>query len=284
MALQTRRLTNTFGVEITGLDLSKPIDDATIAEIWKVWNEQGLVLMRGQQITPEQHIEFSRRFGPLDKHEALEPFRHPQHDEIFMVSTIPVNGKPSVSENVGKHWHSDLSYTLHPAMGSLFHCQVVPEVGGDTLFASTTAAYESLSDKMKEVIDPLWAVHDYLSIPTQRLKPPEILARLRELNPPVAQPLVLTHPVTGRKALYIAESLISHFVGMTAEESQPLVRFLFNHTIDPLYTYRHKWTKGDFIMWDNRSLIHIALGDFAKGAHRLFFRTTILGEQRGYLV
>ena len=82
----------------------------------------------------------------------------------------------------------------------------------------------------------------------------------------------------------IAETLITHFVGMTPEESQPLVRFLFNHTVDPLYTYRHKWTKGDFIMWDNRSLIHIALSDFEKGAHRLFFRTTVLGEQRGYHV
>ena len=284
MALKTKRLTNSFGVEIEGLDLSKPVDDAAIAEIWKVWNEQGLVLMRGQSMTPEQHIAFSRRFGALDKHEALEPFRHPQHDEIFMVSTIPVNGKPSASENVGRHWHSDLSYTLHPAMGSLFHCQIVPEVGGDTLFASTTAAYESLSDKMKEMIDGLWGVHDYLATPTQKLKSPEVLARLRELHHPVAQPLVLTHPVTSRKALYIAETLITHFVGMTPEESQPLVRFLFNHTIDPLYTYRHKWTKGDFIMWDNRSLIHIALSDFEKGAHRLFFRTTVLGEQRGYHV
>ena len=284
MDLQTKRLTNKFGVEITGLDLSAPLEDATIAEIWKVWNEQGLVLMRGQQMTPDQHIEFSRRFGELDKHEALEPFRHPQYDEIFMVSTIPVNGKPSASENVGRHWHSDLSYTLHPAMGSLFHCQVVPDVGGDTLFANTVAAYVSLSDKMKEVIDPLWAVHDYLATPTQKLKSPEVLQRLRELHHPVAQPLVLTHPVTGKKALYIAETLITHFVGMTAEESQPLVRYLFNHTIDPLYTYRHKWTKGDFIMWDNRSLIHIALSDFEKGAHRLFYRTTILGEQRGYRV
>ncbi len=157
-------------------------------------------------------------------------------------------------------------------------------MGGDTLFANTVAAYEALSDKMKEVIDDLWAVHDYIALPTQRLKRPEIRERLRELNPPVAQPLVLKHPVTGKKALYIAESLIPHFVGMTPEESQPLVKFLFNHTIDPLYTYRHKWTKGDFIMWDNRSLIHIALSDFDKGAHRLFYRTTILGEQRGYLV
>jgi taurine dioxygenase len=284
MALQTRRLTNKFGVEITGLDLSKPMDDATVAEVWKVWNEQGLVLMRGQSITPDQHIAFSRRFGELDRHEALEPFRHPQYDEIFMVSTIPVNGKPSASENVGRHWHSDLSYTSHPAMGSLFHCQQVPEVGGDTLFANTVAAYDALSDKMKEVIDDLWGVHDYLATPTQKLKSPEVLARLRELHRPIAQPLVLTHPVTGRKALYIAETLITHFVGMTPEESQPLIRFLFNHTIDPLYTYRHKWTKGDFIMWDNRSLIHIALSDFEKGAHRLFFRTTILGEQRGKYV
>ena len=283
VTLQTRRLTHKFGAEILGLDLSRPQDDATIAAIWKLWNEQGLVLIRNQHITPEQLIAFSAGFGALDRHPNLAPFRHPQYDEIYMVSTIPSGGKPSPSEKLGRHWHSDLSYTLYPAMGSLFHCQVCPEVGGDTIFASITAAYDDLSDAMKEMIDPLWCEHDYMAISGGRHLSPEVAAQMKKLNPPVAQPLVRTHPVTGRKALYIASRVITHIIGMTPEESRPLIDYLVRHTIDPLYTYRHKWSKHELVMWDNRSLVHSALADFDAGTPRKFFRTTVLGEQSGHL-
>lgn len=284
MTLQTRRLTHKFGAEILGLDLSRPQDDATIAAIWKLWNEQGLVLIRDQAITPEQLIAFSGRFGALDRHPNLAPFRHPEYDEIYMVSTIPSGGKPSPSEKLGRHWHSDLSYTLHPAMGSLFHCQVCPEVGGDTIFASITSAYEDLSDAMKAMIDPLWCEHDYMAISGGRHLSPEVAVQMKKLNPPVAQPLVRTHPVTGRKALYIASRVITHIIGMTPEESRPMIDYLVQHTIDPLYTYRHKWSRHELVMWDNRSLVHSALADFDAGTPRKFHRTTVLGEQSGYLV
>ena len=112
--LKTRRLSNAFGVEIQGLDLRERLDDATIASIRALWNEYGIVLLRGQDISPPQLIEYSRRFGELDLHEAIKPLRHPEFPELFVLSTIPVNGKPSVTENVGRHWHSDLSYTTRP--------------------------------------------------------------------------------------------------------------------------------------------------------------------------
>ena len=284
MALQTKRLTHKFGAEILGLDLTKPQDDATIAAIWKLWNEQGLVLIRDQAISPEQLISFSARFGELDKHPNLAPFRHPQYDEIYMVSTIPSNGKPSPSEKLGRHWHSDLSYTLYPAMGSLFHCQVCPEVGGDTIFASITSAYDDLSEGMKKMLEPLWCEHDYMAISGGRHLSPEVAAQMKKLNPPVAQPLVRTHPVTGRKALYIASRVITHIIGMTPEESRPLIDYLMEHTMDPLYTYRHKWSKNELVMWDNRSLVHSALADFDAGTPRKFHRTTVLGQQSGHLV
>lgn len=284
MSLQTKRLTHRFGAEILDFDIGKPQDDATIAAIWKLWNEQGLILIRDQDVTPEQLIAFSARFGDLDRHPNLAPFRHPQYDEIYMVSTIPSNGKPSPSEKLGRHWHSDLSYTLNPAMGSLFHCQTCPEVGGDTIFASITSAYDTLSDKMKEMIDGLWCEHDYMAISGGRHLAPEVAAQMKKLNPPVAQPLVRTHPVTGRKALYIANRVITRIIGMTAEESRPLLDFLFQHTTDPLYTYRHKWSPKELVMWDNRSLVHSALADFDAGTPRKFHRTTVLGEPSGYLV
>src|SRR5258707_1341606 len=118
--LQTRRLSHAFGVEIAGVDLRETLPDETIAGIRRLWNEHGIVLLRGQKATPRELIAYSRRFGALDLHEKMKAYRHPEHPELFVVSTIPVDGKPSVSENVGRHWHSDLSYTLRPPLGSVF--------------------------------------------------------------------------------------------------------------------------------------------------------------------
>jgi len=282
--LQTRRLSNAFGVEVLGLDLSANLTDERIGEIRSLWNEYGIVLLRGQDITPGQLIAYSRRFGELDLHETLKPFRHPGHPELFVLSTIPVNGKPSVSENVGRHWHSDLSYTTRPPLGSIFHALVLPDVGGDTMFTSMHAAYDALSEKMKELIEGLEAVHDYMGVENMKKRDPKLVAELREANPPIAQPLVRVHAETGRKALYLSEQMTKRIVGMTERESMPLLRFLFEHSVDPLFTYRHKWQRHDIIMWDNRSTMHLALADFAPGAHRYCMRTTIMGQPSGYVV
>jgi taurine dioxygenase len=282
--LQTRRLSNAFGAEILGLDLKATLPDERIAEIRSLWNEYGIVLLRGQDITPEQLIAYSRRFGELDLHETLKPFRHPDHPELFVLSTIPVDGKPSVSENVGRHWHSDLSYTTRPPLGSIFHALILPDVGGDTMFTSMHAAYDALSEKMKQLIEGLEAVHDYMGVENMKKRDPKLVAELREANPPIAQPLVRVHAETGRKALYLSEQMTKRIVGMTEPESMPLLRFLFEHSVDPLFTYRHKWQRHDLIMWDNRSTMHLALADFPPGAHRYCMRTTILGQPSGYIV
>lgn len=282
-ALRTRPITHCFGVEVLDLDLREPQPDETIAELRRLWNQYGIVLLRGQDITPAQLIAFSRRFGELDRHETLKPFRHPEHPELFVLSTIPQEGKPSVSENVGRHWHSDLSYTLRPPLGSIFHARILPEVGGDTMFASMQAAYDSLSETMKSVIAPLWAVHDYMLVENMKKRDPELVAQLRHANPPVAQPLVREHGETGRKGLYLSEQMTRRIVGMSERESAPLLRALFEHAVDPLHTYRHRWAPDDILMWDNRSTMHLALADFAPGARRYCMRTTILGEPSGYL-
>ncbi len=281
--LRTRKLSHAFGIEICDVDLRKMPDDATIAAIRAHWNEYGIVLLRGQDITPDQLIAYSRRFGELDLHETVKPFRHPDHPELFVLSTIPVDGKPSVSENVGRHWHSDLSYTLRPPLGSIFQARIMPEVGGDTIFTSTERAYDALSDRMKKTIADLWAVHDYMGVENMKRRDPALVAELRKANPPIAQPLVRPHSETGRKSLYLSEQMTKRIVGMTERESAPLLRFLFEHSIDPLFTYRHQWTPHDIIMWDNRSTMHLALADFDPGAHRYCMRTTILGTPSGYI-
>jgi taurine dioxygenase len=281
--LKTRRLSNVFGVEIMDVDLRERLDDLTIASIRALWNEYGIVLFRGQDITAQQLIDYSRRFGELDLHETVKPLRHQEVPELAVLSTIPVDGKPSPTEQVGRHWHSDLSYTTRPPLGSIFHAQILPEVGGDTLFTSTAAAYDALSDAMKKMIEPLWAVHDYMMVESMKRRDPAIVAQLGKSNPPVAQPIVRAHDETGRKTLYIGEQLTRRIVGMTEKESAPLLRFLAEHMVDPLFTYRQKWQKNDLIMWDNRSTMHLALADFPKGTHRYCVRTTILGKPSGYL-
>jgi taurine dioxygenase len=281
--LKTRRLSNVFGVEIMDVDLRERLDDLTIASIRALWNEYGIVLFRGQDITAQQLIDYSRRFGELDLHETVKPLRHQEVPELAVLSTIPVDGKPSPTEQVGRHWHSDLSYTTRPPLGSIFHAQILPEVGGDTLFTSTAAAYDALSDAMKKMIEPLWAVHDYMMVESMKRRDPAIVAQLGKSNPPVAQPIVRAHDETGRKTLYIGEQLTRRIVGMTEKESAPLLRFLAGHMVDPLFTYRQKWQKNDLIMWDNRSTMHLALADFPKGTHRYCVRTTILGKPSGYL-
>jgi taurine dioxygenase len=281
--LKTRKLSHAFGIEVSGVDLREKLSDDTIAEIRRLWNEYGIVLLRGQAITPDHLIAYSRRFGELDLHETVKPFRHPEHPELFVLSTIPVNGKPSVSENVGRHWHSDLSYTLRPPLGSIFHAQILPEVGGDTVFTSMRAAYDGLSEGMKKMIEPLEAVHDYMGVENMKKRDPELVAQLRKANPPIAQPLVRVHSESKKKCLYLSEQMTKVIVGMTEKESMPLLRMLFEHSVDPLYTYRHKWAVNDIIMWDNRQTMHLALADFAPGAHRYCMRTTILGTPSGYL-
>ena len=281
--LKTRRLSNVFGVEVMDVDLRQRLDDLTIASIRALWNEYGIVLFRGQDITAQQLIDYSRRFGELDLHETVKPLRHQEVPELAVLSTIPVDGKPSPTEQVGRHWHSDLSYTTRPPLGSIFHAQILPEVGGDTLFTSTAAAYDALSDAMKKMIEPLWAVHDYMMVESMKRRDPAIVAQLGKSNPPVAQPIVRVHDESGRKTLYIGEQLTKRIVGMTEKESAPLLRFLAEHMVDPLFTYRQKWQKNDLIMWDNRSTMHLALADFPKGTHRYCVRTTILGKPSGYL-
>ena len=281
--LKTRRLANAFGAEVMDIDLRERQDDATIASIRALWNEYGILLFRNQPLSAQQLIDYSRCFGELDRHETVKPLRHAEVPELAVLSTIPVDGKPSPTEMVGRHWHSDLSYTTRPPLGSIFHAQLLPEIGGDTLFARTAAAYDALSDTMKKVIEPLWAVHDYMQVESMKRRDPAIVAELGRNNPPVAQPIVRVHEETGRKTLYVGDQLTRRIVGMTERESAPLLKFLAEHMVDPLFTYRQKWQKNDIIMWDNRGTMHLALADFPPGSHRYCVRTTILGSPSGHL-
>lgn len=285
MALNLRRLSYALGAEVCEVDVAAPMSEQRFGEIYRAFLDHGVLLFRDQDITREQHIEFSRRFGELDRHDALPRDRHPQYPELLMVTNRPKpDGSPSDTRYTGRQWHSDLSFTTRPSLGSLLKSYAVPEVGGDTLFANMYLAYETLSDGMKKLIAGLHGIH--LS-GTRRLANDntgvERMLEQKRLNPPVAQPVVRVHPETGRKALYIGEK-VKRFDGMTEEESRPIIDYLVRHATRPEFVYRHRWRRNDILVWDNRCTMHQALGDFDETQLRHLERTTVIGTPSGYVV
>ncbi|MGE4239203.1 TauD/TfdA dioxygenase family protein [Ramlibacter sp.] len=276
MSIELRQLSAGLGAEIVGVNLSAPIDDATFREIEDAWRKHQILLFRGQKLDHATHIEFSRRFGQLDDHAALPRLRHPEQHEILPVTNQEVLGR---KQAVGQQWHSDLSHTLYPARASLLRCEVIPPVGGDTMWSNQYLAYETLSATMKSVVDKLWAVHDITFSKVNEGR--RDMDEMRVNTPPVMQPMVRVHPETGRKALYISEMVTSDIVGMRREESQPLLNYLFTHSARPEFCYRHRWQVGDLIAWDNRCTNHLALTDYDMATPRRLFRTTLLGEACG---
>ncbi len=275
-----RKLGYALGAEITGVDLSRPVAPGKIAAIKRAWLEHIVLVFPDQDISPEQQIAFSRNFGPLDNNDATPRYRHPQHPEIFVVSTKPVDGRPSETRNTGRNWHSDQSTALSPPMGSLLHARELPGIGGDTMFTNMYWAYEHLSPTLRAFLDTLWAVHDLSLVPDLAKRNPQHYAEMLRLSPPIEQPVVRTIPESGRKALFVSQR-VRQFVGMTEEESQPLLHYLCEHATRPENCYRHVWQTNDLVMWDNRATLHIALADYDMSKPRHMFRTTVLGERTG---
>jgi len=285
MAIKLRKLSYPLGVEVCDVDVAKNMSEQSFGEIYRAFLDNGILLFRNQDITREQHIEFSRRFGELDRHDSLPRDRRKDHPELLMVTNEPKNdGSPSDTKYTGRQWHSDMSFTTEPSLGSLLKSYAVPEVGGDTLFANMYMAYDTLSDGMKKLIANLHGIH--MSGTRKLANDNTGVDRMQEqkkINPPVAQPVVRVHPETGRKALYIGEK-VKRFDGMTDEESRPLIDYLVRHATKPEFVYRHMWRKNDIVVWDNRCTMHQALGDFDETQLRHMERTTVLGTPSGYVV
>jgi taurine dioxygenase len=281
MALQIRRLSNSLGAEIVGFKIAEPMSDALCAEVRQAFLDHCILLFRDQDITPEQHIAFTRRFGEIDMNDAVPDYRHPDHAEMVLVSNEAKSGKPSPTRNLGQQWHSDHSQTTRPTLGSLLHAQVVPEVGGDTMFTNMYVVWETLSPTLQVMLEPLSAIHDISRAKHLQDRGAEYLARKRLTTPPIVQPVVRIHSETGRKALYVNEMMVQQFLGMTPEESTGLLQYLFAHSVRPEFTYRHQWRRHDLIMWDNRCTMHNALADYDHSSQRTMYRTALHGEPCG---
>src|SRR5688572_22166983 len=281
MAITVQRLSAAAGAEIAGVDFAQPLPDADVSRIGQALAENCVLLFRGAHITPAQHIAFSRQFGTLEAH-VVADFGLPDHPEIFVVSNVREDGKAKGAVYAGQYWHSDPSYLKLPSLGSLLLCHEMPDVGGDTMFANMYLAYDTLSDPLKTFIGGLSAVHDYshaYDTYFAHLKErPPLTPEQRAKTPPVQHPMVRTHPVTGRKALYVNPGFTTAIVGMPCEESQPILDLLFRHSTRPEFIYRHKWQVHDLIFWDNRCAMHYALADYDFSVRRHMHRTTIAGD------
>src|SRR5882757_339525 len=268
--LEIRPLSGTVGAEIGEVDLSAPLSDGTVAGIRDVLAEYGVVVFRDQTLKPEQHIATARRFGEVNINRF---FAHAdQFPEIALVSK-----EPDQTANIGGGWHTDHSYDERPALGSMLYALEVPSSGGDTMFASMYAAYDALSDGLKETLSRLRAVHSSRHV--FGVERPAMQGRIG--NPELAtqdaiHPVVITHPESKKRALYVNPGFTLRFDGWTAEESRPLLSYLYQHASRPEFTCRLRWRNGSLAFWDNRSTWHYALNDY-QGERRLMHRITIEG-------
>jgi taurine dioxygenase len=272
-ALQTRPLSPALGAEIIGVDLRQPMDDRLAAQVLDAWHRNLVVLLRDQHLTEDDQVRFAETFGPPAViHTKQFAQRHPS---VMLISNIREDGKPIGALPDGEmHFHSDQCYQERPAMASMLYAIEVPSVGGNTLFANAYAAYETLPEDIKRRIDGHRALnaYDYDTAATKRG------TKVADGVPTYVHPVVRTHPATGRKALYVNRLMTVGIEGLSEDESEELLGFLFDHQEQRQFVYEHVWRVGDILMWDNRCALH-ARTDFSADERRLMRRVTILGER-----
>ncbi len=260
------------GAEVTGVDV-RSIDDEGLAAIRQALADTGVVLLRDQQLTPEDHIAFARRWGDIDVNNYFPANGgYPEIAEVRKAETQFVN--------IGGGWHTDHSYDAVPAMGSILVARELPPVGGDTLFSNLGAAYDSLSDGLKATLATLRAVHsaDHIYGPDGVYAKTDQAADLKghDIRANAVHPAVINHPVSGRKILYVNPAFTLYFEGWTREESQPLLQYLYSVAMREEFQCRLQWQPGSVAVWDNRSTWHLAMNDY-HGHRRLMHRITISG-------
>jgi len=277
--LPVKPLDNPMAAEVEGLDLTRNLDDRTIADLHKAWMAYPVLVIRGQELNPEQQLAYSRRFGDLQRHTVKE-ILHPEYPEILVLSNRGRGGAQPIN-NGGAYWHSDITYEDIPPMGSILHGVVIPDGGGDTLYADMTAAYDALDDATKAGIEGLKAVHTYRvryeAMMKAGIRPPKTEEELAQWTD-VVHPVARTHPETGKKAIFVNEGFTSRIEGMGDNEGRDLLEKLFEHSTQDRFVYRHRWRPGDVVMWDNRCTLHRAT-DYDLSQERSMHRATIRGTQ-----
>lgn len=274
-SFEVRPISGVLGAEIVGLDLAQPLANDALAELRTAFVDNEVLVFRGQNLAPEQQIAFGRGLGELDAHPFIDG--NPEHPEIVDIVT-----QPDDRSNFGGGWHTDVSFLDEPDLGSILYAVELPPVGGDTLFASQRAAYEALSATMQRLLDGLVAEHSarrQYGAGGQSTKSKAIATKNADIADRIVEhPVVRRHPETGAKSLYVNRAFTTRIVGLHRAESIALLEFLFDHAVHERFTCRVHWEPGTMVMWDNRSVQHYALHDYA-GHARKMRRITIKGDR-----
>jgi taurine dioxygenase len=271
-----------LGASILGVDLSQPLRDVEFGGILHALGEYGVVCFHNQSLTPQQQIDFSRKFGELEIH-VSGAFQEKEHPEIMILSNIVEDGRPIGLADAGQDWHTDMSFSRVIAFTNVLYALKVPHRNGrplgNTEFASMAAAYDALSPDVKRRIDKRTATHNFekfWEMMRQRggkatLRPP-LTDEQRRVKPPVSHPMVLIHPISGRKILYANPGYTVSIDGMGRSEGDALLDELFQHQLNPAFRYSHIWSEGDVLVWDNLQTLHNARADYGPDEHRLIKR------------
>jgi alpha-ketoglutarate-dependent 2,4-dichlorophenoxyacetate dioxygenase len=281
MALEFEKLHPLFVAEVSGVDLTRPVDARTIDAIRAAFEEHSILVFRDQDITDAQQVAFSEHFGPLERMLigsqgggtafALLTNVDPETDAI-----IPPDDKRMIRNSANMMWHSDSSFKKVPSLASILSGREVPSEGGETQFASLRAAYDALPDAMKRRIEGLVAEHSF-AYSRSLVDPAMLNQEQRDEVPPVPQSLVRQNPVNGRKAFYVG-SHASHIIGMPVEEGRALLRQLLEHATQDRFVYTHAWRPKDIVMWDNRAVLHRGRPWDYGTQRRVMHRTTVAGR------
>jgi taurine dioxygenase len=268
-ALRVERLAGALGAEVHGIDLARPLAPVLKQALHEAWMEHQVLFFRDQAITVDQHKAFARNFGELHVHPVLQQMADQGHPEIVVLESDA--SRPIVAER----WHSDVTFEKCPPLGSILRAVAVPAAGGDTMWASMYAAYAALSDAMQRLLSGLSAFHDgggFRHIARNEAQKKDLETRQNAVHP-----VVRTHPVTGRKALFVNSVFTKGIVGMKPGESRALLDFLYEHVATPDFSVRFRWRKDSIAMWDNRCTQHRVLAD-ALPEYRRMERVTLIGD------
>ena len=275
-----------LGAEIRGVDLARGLDAQTFLGIEDAFNRHGVIFFRSQDISVEQQIAFARRFGEVEINVNTQACL-PGHPEVLLVTNIRENGRYIGLADAGTTWHTDMSAYACPPRCSMLHAIEVPRAAdgavlGDTIFTSAAAAYDALAPELKARLEGRRSTHSYLAKMNARKAAVgltrEITPEHLDKTPPVAHPVFRTHPVTGRRCIYVTEGECTGIDGLAEAESLSLISELHRHLIDPRFHYRHRWRVGDVLMWDNCAVQHLAVRDYGEDQRRLMRRVTVNGS------
>jgi len=267
--LHAERLTAVLGAEMTGIDLAQPITPEIEKSLHAALLEHKVLFFRDQDLTPDQHKAIGRCFGELHVHPVVPSRKEEGHPEIIVLESGP--DRPFVADR----WHSDVSFERKPPLGSVLRGVVIPDQGGDTLFASTQAAYEALSDSMQRLLSELHAEHDgglFARVADEKQR------KELEKDQTATHPVIRTHPETGHKVIYVNSTFTKKIVGMKRAESEALLSFLYAHIASVQFQCRFRWRTHSLVIWDNRCTQHRVVTDDVR-AHRRVERVTMLGDE-----